>query len=64
MKYIIAAVILIVCAIPALTGFVDTLWWFYTDHALSSIEWTGGRIVFAYTLAAVGFLSSMGVANV
>lgn len=41
--------------IPLFTGVIDTVWWFYTNHALSSIEWDSFRPVLAYTFAACGF---------
>lgn len=45
--------------IPAMTAFVDMIWWFYTNHALSSIEWDSFRPVIAYIMAALGVLCVM-----
>ena len=64
MKSIVCSLILLLGAIPALTGFVDIVWWFYTDHGLSSIDWTGARPLIAYLFAVAGFGVSMLVAHV
>ena len=61
MKYIVATVLFVFCSIPAAVGVVDMVWWFYTDHALSSIDWGASRVCFAYALASVGVLSVMGL---
>lgn len=61
MKAIFAVSVLFLSSIPALTGFVDTVWWFYTNHALTSIDWTGSRPLLAYSFAAIGFLTAMRV---
>jgi hypothetical protein len=52
----------LVLMIPALTGALDIVWWFYTNHALSSIEWNSFRPVIAYGLAAGGLLLWMNAA--
>jgi len=54
MKTIVFFVLGLVLMIPALTGAVDVVWWFYTNHALSSIEWDSFRPLIAYGFAALG----------
>jgi hypothetical protein len=63
MKSIVCVLILFLGCIPALTGFVDIIWWFYTNHALSSIDWTGVRPLVAYLFAAIGFFVVMGLSR-
>lgn len=62
MKMIVHLVVGLVLMIPGLTGALDVVWWFYTNHALSSIEWDSMRPVIAYCMAACGFLLWMSAA--
>lgn len=32
---------------PTVIGAVDLAWYFYTDHALTAINWTEGRVMYA-----------------
>lgn len=48
---------------PTLAGVIDASWYFYTDHTLTGIDWTEGRVWFAVgmpflagTLASVASL--------
>lgn len=62
MKKIVFFVVGLVLMIPALTGALDIVWWFYTNHALSSIEWDSMRPAIAYGLAAGGLMLWVNVA--
>lgn len=61
-KVVVFFFIGLVLMIPALTGALDIIWWFYTGHALSSLEWDSMRPAIAYGLAAGGFLLWMNAA--
>ena len=56
MKMVVFFFLGLVLMIPALTGALDVIWWFYTNHALTSIEWDSFRPVIAYALWAAGFM--------
>ena len=62
MKTVAFFVIGLVLMIPGLTGCLDIVWWFYTGHSLSSLEWDSMRPVIAYGLGAGGFLLWMNAA--
>jgi hypothetical protein len=42
---------------PLLVALTDMMWWFYTNHTLSSIEWTETRSLIAIWSPIVGLIA-------
>lgn len=47
MKNPVLAVLALLAFTPMLSGIVDALWWFFTDHSLL-VEWDFIRVTFAW----------------